>query len=363
MTNIYQVVSDTNVGGAGRYLLNYVENFSRDKYNVTVIIPENSMLKPLLDKFSDITVIEAPYMSDKSYDRRCVKVLKKIFLDGHAHIVHSHASLSARIAARQAKVGKIIATRHCIESKGKFPLSVVKSFLNNLLCDIYVAVSDTVVDNLLDSGIKKEKIRAIANGVKPITIISNEEKAKLRNKLGIGDEIVFGMFARLEEIKGHKFFIEAAKQFINRGGKGKFLIVGDGSLLNELKAQAKDVSEVIFTGYVEDTTELLNITDVNVNASASEAMSLAILEAMSLGKPTIATNVGGNPQIVISEKNGILVEYGDPDGMAEAFFKLSDKDFYKSCAEYSSDLFESKYTSEIMVNNLEKLYEEVSNEN
>ena len=72
MMNVYQVVSDTNVGGAGRYLLNYVKHFNREHFKVTVLIPENSMLKPLLNDVADITVIEVPFMADKSYDKRCV---------------------------------------------------------------------------------------------------------------------------------------------------------------------------------------------------------------------------------------------------------------------------------------------------
>lgn len=363
MMNVYQVVSDTNVGGAGRYMLNYVRHYDRSKYRVTVLIPENSMLKPLLEAFPDVTVTEVPFMADKSYDKRCVKAMQEIFSGKTIDIVHTHASLSARIAARKAKAGAVISTRHCIEPPGRFPVSKAQSIVNNMLCDIYVAVSDAVAENLIKCGIKKKKIKTIGNGVEAVMKLSNDEKRAVRSKLGIGDETVFGVFARLEEVKGHKFFIEAAKQFLQKGGKGKFLIVGDGSLAEELKRQAADVPEIIFTGYVQDTAQLLNITDVNVISSRSEAMSLAILEAMSLSKPTVATNVGGNPQLILPSENGLLTEYADSGGMAEAFLKLSeDKTFYKKCAENAGELYRRQYTAEIMVKNLEKLYEEVANE-
>ncbi|MBO5930346.1 MAG: glycosyltransferase family 4 protein [Clostridia bacterium] len=361
MITVYQVVSDTNIGGAGRYLLNYVKHFDRTKFKVTVLIPERSKLKPFLEMFSDVTIKEIPYMADKSYDKRCVQVLYKLFKSEHIDVLHTHASLSARIAARKAKVGTIVATRHCIEGKGRFPVSVIKRICNNLLCDIYVAVSDAVAENLLDCGINKKKIRAIPNGVAPIQELSAEEKQSLRSKFGIGDEMVFGIFARLEAVKGHQYFIEAVRQFLKQGGKGKFLIVGDGSLAETLKQQAADIPEIIFTGYVADTTPLLNITDVNVIASQSEAMSLAILEAMSLKKPTIATRVGGNPQLIIPMENGLLTEYADSADMANAFYLLSqNRALYETCASNAGACYNRLYTAETMVNNIERLYEEVA---
>lgn len=364
MMNVYQVVSDTNVGGAGRYLLNYLKYYDRDKFKVTVLIPENSMLKPLICKAADVGVIEVPFMADKSYDRSCVSIMRDLFSAGKADIVHTHASLSARIAARRSDVGAVIATRHCIEPTGRFPMAAAKGFLNNMLCDAYVAVSDAVADNLSASGIKRKKIKTVCNGVEAVERLSAEKIRKKRDELGISEEdTVFGIFARLEDVKGHKFFIRAAEQFLSKGGRGKFLIVGEGSLSEELKAQAAEIPEIIFTGYVRDTTELLNVADVNVLSSQSEAMSLAILEAMSLNKPTVATNVGGNPQLVRNEENGLLTEYADSCGMAEAFLKLAgNKSFYKKCADNAGDLYRRQYTAEIMVKNLEQLYEEVANE-
>ena len=79
MIHVCQVVSDTNVGGAGRYLLNHIKYFDRSTYRVTVLIPENSSLKPFLKTSSDIRIIEIPFMADKSYDKRCVTFLCELF--------------------------------------------------------------------------------------------------------------------------------------------------------------------------------------------------------------------------------------------------------------------------------------------
>jgi len=362
MIKVCQVVTDTNIGGAGRYLLNYLKYFDRNTYKVSVVIPKNSKLLEFIAAYQDVDIFQMPYMADKSYDKRCVKALKKLFLEEKFDIIHTHASLSARIAARRAKIKTIISTRHCIESEGKMPMSFLKSFLNNLLCDYYIAVSDAVYDNLKECRIKSSKIKKVYNGVEPVKELKEDEKQKIKEKYGVGGSFVFGIFARLEDVKGHKFFIEAAKEYLKKHTDTTFLIVGDGSLYDELRELAKDTPEIIFTGYVKDTKELLNVTDVNVISSSSEAMSLAILEAMSLKKPTVATNVGGNPQLVRDHENGILVDYGDAHGMCEAFVKIyENKKMYSEFSKNASGMFYSEFTAEIMVKNLQKLYWEVSN--
>lgn len=362
MIKVCQVVTDTNIGGAGRYLLNYLKYFDREKYKVSVVLPENSKLLEFIKVYQDIKIYEMPYMADKSYDKRCVKELKNLFLQEKFDILHTHASLSSRIAGRYAKIKTIISTRHCIEPEGKMPISLIKSFLNNLLCDYYIAVSDAVCENLKRCGIKLSKIKKVYNGVEPIEKLNDDEKLKIKEKYGIKDGFVFGIFARLEEVKGHRYFIEAAKEYLKKHENATFLIVGDGSLKNELQEMAEDIPQIVFTGYVKDTKELLNITDVNVISSSSEAMSLAILEAMSLGKPTVATNVGGNPQLVKHNENGLLVEYKDAEGMCSALLKIyEDKELYEKYSKKSNEMFNSEFTAEIMVKNLQKLYWEVSN--
>ena len=362
MIRVCQVITDTNVGGAGRYLLNYLKHFDRENYKVSVVLPKNSSLIDFISQYEEVDIYEMPYMDDKSYDKRCTKELVRLFKEKSFDILHTHASLSARIAGRCAKIKTIISTRHCIEPKGKMPISFLKSFLNNLLCDYYIAVSDAVYENLKECGIKHSKIKKVYNGVEPIKSIVENKKKEIKQKYNIADGMVFGIFARLEEVKGHKYFIEAAKDYLTKGNKGTFLIVGDGTLKKELMAMAEDTPEIIFTGYISDTKELLNITDVNVISSSSEAMSLAILEAMSLGKPTIATNVGGNPQLVKNELNGLLVEYADSEGMSYVFGKISkDSDMYQKHSENAKRMFYDNFTAEIMVKNLQELYQEVSN--
>lgn len=365
MLKVVQVVSDTNIGGAGRYLLNYLKYFERERFKVTVIVPEQSALIEFITQHSDVELIEAPHMADKSYDKNCVKFLKGVLKNIKPDILHTHASLSARIAGRKAKVPFIVATRHCIEP----PMSKIKAaamgFLNNLLCDYYIAVADAVAQNLYEGGIKPEKVKVIYNGVEPVKTHPVEALLLERATLGIKEhEFVFSIFARLEKVKGHRYFLKAARELKKAGYHAKFLIVGDGSLRAELEDKAKSygiADDVIFTGYVKDTSILLGASNVNVISSESEAMSLAILEAMSVGRPTIATLTGGNPEVIKNGVNGYLTGVGDSASLADAMIKIMENESrYIELSENAYRNYEEKFKAKFMVENIEKFYEEVT---
>ena len=363
MKHVVQVLTDTNIGGAGRYLLNYLKYFDRNRFRVTVILPKGSRLASFINT-EEVTLIEAPFMADCSYDKRCVAYLRTLFMQIKPDLLHTHACLSARIAGRRAKVPVILATRHCIEPLPRGIKAFVSGFLNNKLCDYYIAVADAVAENLASCGIRSEKIKTVYNGVEPVPRLSEQEITALRDRYAISpEETVFGMFGRLEPVKGHKYFIKAARQLFKEDASAKFLIVGSGSLEQELKERVRRYGleqSFIFTGFVPDTAELLNMTDVHVNASESEAMSLSVLEAMSLSKPSIATKCGGNTELIYDDKDGFLVGYADSASLALSMSQLMhDTKLRQTLGKNAGEKFKTKYTANIMVKNLEALYEEV----
>lgn len=364
MTHVVQVLSDTNIGGAGKYLINYLKYFNRQAFRVTVILPEGSQLSAYVREMQDVTLLEMPYMADQSYNKRCVAVLKELFTNIKPDILHTHACLSARIAGKRAKVPVVLATRHCIEPLPHGMKALAVSFLNSALCDYYIAVSQAVVQNLLDSGIKSKKIKSVPNGVESVKLFSPDEIAETRARYGVKeDETLFGIFARLEPVKGHKYFIKAARELLKEEPKAKFLIVGTGTLEKALQERVKSYGlekQVIFTGFVPDTAALLNACDVNVNASESEAMSLSILEAMSLGKVTIATRAGGNGELVQDGTDGFLVNYADSASLALAMARLMrDQKLLIKLSRNAKEKYENNYTAAKMVARLEDIYKEV----
>ena len=370
---VLNIITDSNIGGAGKCIITYSNNYDKEKYEIVVAMPENSLLKPEIEK-AGVRVIELPGLRDKSFDIPAIKNIRKVIEEERPDIVHTHASLSARIAARQYEDCKIVYTRHC-----DFPISKIYKYkivrwlnkkINENLTDKVIATSEQAKENLIKQGLSENIITTILNGVNKMPEISEEEKKKIKEKYSIkSDEIVVGYLARVEELKGHRYFIEAAKIISNKfKNKYKFLIMGNGSYEEEAKKLVKELNledTVIFTGFINNVHEMLNILDIQINASyLSETTNLALLEGMSLGVPTVATKCGGTPKMIDERQNGLLVEKADAQSLAEGIINITnDEDNYQYMKKRSKEIYEERYTSKKYAQNIEKVYESLVNKN
>lgn len=364
---IIEVSSDTNIGGAGKCLLALLENFDYSSFEVKVVLPKNSLLKPHIDKLN-IPVIEVDGIADKSLDAGAIGELKRIFKAEKPDLVHTHASMSARIAARQAGA-KVIYTRHSVFKPSKKishgPGKLINGMINNYLADGIIAVAEAAKENLTDTGVSAKKIRVILNGVDALKETSESEKSQLRERFGVkSGEKVVSIVARLEDIKGHEYFIEAADELIKKGIKARFFIAGTGSYENVLKEKVKAMNltdNVIFTGFITDVDKLMAITDVQANASyGTEATSLALLEGMSIGIPAVVSDFGGNPGVIKTGRNGIVVPKQNSHALAEGLEKLlTDDELYKKMSAGAREIFNSTFTSKAMTENTENYYKEI----
>ena len=364
---IIEVSSDTNIGGAGKCLLALLENFDYSSFEVKVVLPKNSLLKPHIDKLN-IPVIEVDGIADKSLDAGAIGELKRIFKAEKPDLVHTHASMSARIAARQAGA-KVIYTRHSVFKPSKKishgPGKLINGMINNYLADGIIAVAEAAKENLTDTGVSAKKIRVILNGVDALKETSESEKSQLRERFGVkSGEKVVSIVARLEDIKGHEYFIEAADELIKKGIKARFFIAGTGSYENVLKEKVKAMNltdNVIFTGFITDVDKLMAITDVQANASyGTEATSLALLEGMSIGIPAVVSDFGGNPGVIKTGRNGIVVPKQNSHALAEGLEKLlTDDELYKKMSAGAREIFNSTFTSKALTENTENYYKEI----
>ncbi|MBO5060592.1 MAG: glycosyltransferase family 4 protein [Clostridia bacterium] len=359
---IIEVSTDTNIGGAGKCLLILLKEFDRSKFDVVTILPKNSLLAPLIKELG-VRIIEVDGIADKSLDISAIKQLKKIFKEEKPDLVHTHASMSARIAAKLSGC-KVVYTRHSVfpppERISKGIGKKINGFVNNYFSDRIIAVAEAAKDNLTQTGVDEKKIDVILNGVYPLEPYEN--KQEIRERFGVEeDEMVISIVARLEDIKGHDYFIEAADLLLNKGYKAKFIIAGTGSYEEHLKEKVKALGQeknIIFTGFITDVDKLMNITDIQANASfGTEATSLALLEGMSLGIPAVVSDFGGNPGVIKSGVNGFVVPKQNSRALAEGIGKLlKDKELYNKLSEGSRRIFAETFTAQAMTRNTEKVY-------
>ena len=367
MIKLFHVISDSNIGGAGRYLLTYLRNCDKKTFDIFVAVPKGSKLIDEISKLG-FKIYQIENMAEKSVSYDAYRQLYKIFKEIKPDIVHAHASLSARISAKRAGVKTIVYTRHSVFPQKKSLTSGLGKMINgrvgNILSTGIIAVANAAKKNLTDTGIDSDLIRVIYNGVDRVPVAEEKEISEFKEKYKLENVPVIAIIARVEAVKGHIYFVEAAKILKEKGIEAKFIVAGTGAEEEKLKKYTKDndLSDyVIFTGFLNNVHLLENIMDIQINASyGTEAASLSLLEGMSLGKPAVVSDFGGNPEIIENGINGFVVPKQNSMLLAEKVIELLDnKDLYSRMSKSAVEIYNKKYTSSVMTEKTEGFYKEL----
>jgi len=289
-------------------------------------------------------------------------------------IVHTHTSkagLLGRLAAKLARIPIIIHTPHGHVFFGYFGPFKTKIFiilekLASRITDKIVALTNREKEDYLSFGIMDEdKSVVIYSGIelnKYKDLLLNE-KQNLKKELGIPENsLIVGTAGRLVPVKGTEFLIEAAKYIISKYPDTFFIFTGDGPLEQDLKRKAleMDISEnIILLGWRDDAAKIISIYDVFVLPSLNEGMGRVLVEAMALGKPIVASNVGGIPDLVIHGKNGFLVPPKHPKELAKYIqIVIEDKEKREKMRLAGKEMA-MNFSAENMVEKIEKSYREL----
>ncbi|MBQ7936080.1 MAG: glycosyltransferase [Clostridia bacterium] len=370
MIKVLHIMTDATLGGAGRVLLQMLRCMDRSRFDVIVAAPKGSTLVGLITELG-YRVIETEKGHDRSYERGAVKEYRKIIKAERPDIVHTHSSFAGKLAAFLLGVKGRIYTRHCVFDMPKmlttFPGKQINGLINNTLATSVIAVAHAAADNLTDTGLDPKKITVIINGVEPLPTLSAEEKKAFRASLGIGEEEFVSLIsARLEVYKGHSYLLDTVRLIADQnksGKKFKFIMMGEGSCRAELEQKVKELGledQVLFTGFIHDVLPFCNISDLSLNCSyGTEASSIALTEGMSLGKPAVVTDFGGNPYLITNGVNGIVVPQKDAQAMADAILQIADdEDLYRRLSAGAKAEYQQKFTARAMTEQVEALYEQ-----
>jgi glycosyltransferase involved in cell wall biosynthesis len=205
-------------------------------------------------------------------------------------------------------------------------------------------------------GVPAKNISVNSFGVDFREFLPRKTADEVRRKLGIWPtEKVVIFIGRLEPIKGVKYLLEAARDICAKMDNIKFLLVGDGPLRSKLQASSNP--QIIFTGWRDDVPDLLNASDLMVLPSLSEGLPLSILEAFAIEKPVVATNVGAVSEVVLNERNGLLVPPRDSTRLAEAISRLiRNSDLMLKMGKHGKDLIKEKYNWDDILEMYEEIY-------
>lgn len=235
-------------------------------------------------------------------------------------LVHCHGYRAAAVGVTAAVLARrpaIITAHNLFPENASAPAKATLRFVAGAAKAV-IAVSPSAERTLISAGVAAKKVRVIPNGVEIPAVIECLDSVPGVELPPEARPII--CIARLTEIKGVKYLIDAAAIIEAQVPGARIIIAGDGPDREALETHVYNVAPglVQFLGYREDVGELLKFAEVVVMPSLAEGAPLVLAEAMALGRPFVGTAVGGISDAITDGKNGLLVPPKDPMALANA---------------------------------------------
>src|ERR1700678_1992401 len=296
-------------------------------------------------------------------DWNAIQGLKSLVEDENIEILHCHepkSRLYGAIVSRMTGI-PVVATHHLWTGQN------LRTRLVELIdavvlhaCDKVIAVSTSVAESMRRAHVSSRRIEVIPNGIDLSSFRDELQTDELRASLGIPAGLpVIGAVGRLDMQKAHERLIEAAKEITDAGQDAVYIIAGEGVERPRLESLVRDLGlsgKVLLPGYQSDIRRYLAMMDVFVLPSRREGTPMALLEAMAMSKPVVATAVGGVPDVLNDGIDGIMLPENGV-GLSDALSKLlRDPAFALQIARAGRRRVENEFSSVRMARRYEELY-------
>jgi len=293
--------------------------------------------------------------------------LERIMRSYKPHIVHTRnwGAIEAVLAAKLARVPVIIHSEHGYEldmfSGLPFRRRMFRRAAYGIADHVFALTRELRDFHARQAWVDPDRIGVIYNGVDTQRFAPDwTSRVSMRRELGFPDtSFVIGSVGRMVPIKDYATLLKSAGTLAENGRDVRVLLVGAGPELDKLRAQAAGplAGRVCFAGDSDRVPELLNAMDVFVLSSLKEGMSNTLLEAMACGLPTLATNVGGNPEIIEDKVSGCLFAPGDTEWLAAKLKALAeDQNLGRSLGSAARRRATAAFSLDRMMKNYRNLY-------
>lgn len=370
---VLRVIARMNVGGPALQVSGLVEAMDEARFDhrlLTGFVEEGE---------GDYLDLRAPYLAvtridglgrsvnafgDVSALRRLVREMREF----QPHIVHTHtakAGVLGRIAARLTGVPAVVHTYHGHLLHSYFSPTVTKAVIHAeralaRTSTRLVAVGDQVRIDLLQAGIgRPDQYLVVPPG---IAVPPAPPKDVARRELGLPtDGLIVSFVARLTQVKRPERFVEAARLLMDTHADATFVVVGEGDLLEAMKAQAATLGDrVRFLGWRGDVERIYGASDLVMLTSDNEGMPVSLIEGALSGVPAVATRVGSVAEVVLDGVTGRLVDDGNPAQLAAAAAEILDDGPRRRQMGSAAQAHATQWFSrERLVADLEQLYTEL----
>jgi glycosyltransferase involved in cell wall biosynthesis len=359
-------------GGTERHLYTLVKNI-RDLYDCHILTFHSTDSFQARIELDAIHLIHLPigrYYTPSALSK--IMKIGDIIRENRIDIVqtfHFKADFLGVFAARFFGIRHVISSRRDMGFKKNW---VQRSLcrISNAFVDRFITVSGAVARKIaVDEGIQASRITTIYNGIDAgeYRMGGEDSDEALRKKLSMEHgQFVVGIVGHIRPEKNYMVFFQALNLVRREIDDFKALIVGgDGhGLMHGYMKYSEENGfrdRVVFTDYVDHTKEYIALFDIGCLVSRTEGFSNAILEYMSMGKPVIATAVGGNMEIIEEGTNGFLVPENDHEALADRILVLyRDRERIRRMGENSRKLVETKFTIDRMVRSHLNLYRSIA---
>lgn len=364
---ILHLITSFEIGGTERQAVELLKRIDRDRFDIRLAVLRNE--GPFYREIENLFPSVPEFRLTSFYNRNALKQitrLRKLLISNQIDLVHAHdfySSLLAIASGRLAGVQVIACQRHLKLSDRPvhhLGTSVIHRFADRLLVN-----SDAIRARILNQRIAPpRKITVIRNGVSGSGTPKVEARREIRRELAIDDSaMLVGMVARLDPIKGHRFFIEAAARVSQSNPDTHFVLIGDGPLRSEITEaieKARLTDRIHMLGDRSDVAQLISGLDLLVLSSLHEGLPNAVMEAMAAGVAVVATAVGGTRELITDGETGFLAPPADSEELARQIdFALLNSDIRTRMTAAARRRIETEYGMQGMVDSVERLYEEL----
>lgn len=338
--------------------------------------PEGTLEQRAVERGLDLKILpELQRALHPLRDTKCYFQLKKLLAEYRPDIVHTHSSKAGIIGRRAAYALGIpcIHTVHGAAFHYGQPKVLYHSYrlaekLAAKWCQKIITVCDAMQHQYINAGIGLPSMyQTIYSGMDVDRFLQPSIPAhEIRQRFGINpDEIVIGKVARLFNLKGHKYLVEAASAIVKANPKVRFLLIGDGILQDQLQAQVTESGlkdHVIFAGLVppNDVPNYVHAMDVLVHTSEWEGLARVLPQALICGKPIVSFDIDGAPEVCINNETGFLVPPRSIDQLTDAILKLvNNQSLRRQLGENGRRRFTDLFRHQTMTSQIREVYQEV----
>ncbi len=365
-------IVEAMLGGIRRHVIDIIENLDPEKYEIYLIYSDRRADKVFfeekaeLEKHAELILCNEMQRELGLHDIAAYRALVKHIRILAPDIVHCHSSkagIVGRMAAKRCGVKKIIYTPNAYAfetpelSRFKRMIYILaERFLSRHATTMTINVSKGEMQEALNNNLDREdKFTLIYNGIPDIELPS---KIELRKRLGLEETGYYvGVTARCAKQKDPMTFLRIAEQVIQSRPDVKFVYIGDGEMMEEMKAfiNSRGLQDrILLLGFRSDAGEVVGAFDIYLSTALYEGMPYSVIEAMRAGVPIIATNVVGNRDLVMNGENGQLFDARDISAATQLIIHVYDSGEMQS--GYLKQFFRKYYSIDKMNWELDSVY-------